>query len=71
MSESISELQATEQMCLQKFRAKALKLMAQNPAMSKKAAFVKAGEQMPQTRTLYMAATQRLLFMGIDAASLR
>jgi hypothetical protein len=71
MNESVAELQAEELACLQKFRARAAKLAASNPAMSKQILFTKACEQMPRTLERYMYIRQRLQLMGVPGLPLR
>jgi hypothetical protein len=71
MNESVGALQAEELACLQKFRARAAKLAADNPGVSKQILFARACEQMPKTLERYMGIRQRLGFMGVAALPLR
>jgi hypothetical protein len=71
MNESVEALQTEELACLQKFRARASKLAASNPTLSKQMLFTKACEQMPKTLEKYMWLRQRLQLMGVAALPLR
>jgi hypothetical protein len=71
MNESVGALQSEELACLQKFRARAAKLAASNPTLSKQMLFTKACEAMPKTLERYMWVRQRLLLMGVGPLPLR
>jgi CBS-domain-containing membrane protein len=69
-SETIEDLQAIEAECLQKFRARAKKLAAANPQMSRENVFCRAVEAMPRTAGRYQHARALLQLSGIRALPL-
>jgi hypothetical protein len=68
---SVAGLQGEELRCLQKFRARATRLAADYPDVSRQILFARAVEQMPKTLEKYLWIRQRLQFMGVAALPLR
>jgi hypothetical protein len=56
--------------CLEKIRGRAKKLMAENPALHRDAAFAQAAQQLPQTMNRYLHAVAVLGVRGIKGLPL-
>ena len=61
------QLQETEADCLRRFRAKADKLRAADPRLSKEIAFARAVELMPKTANRYQSTRSLLQLRGVPS----
>ena len=71
MFDTVEELQAAEEQCLEKFRRRADQLKAAHPGMSDRLLFAKACEAMPKSLQKYLYCRQRLQLLGVPALPLR
>ena len=65
MSETIQELQATEERCIGKFRMRADRLQREDPRLPRSTALGRAIETLPRAAKNYLDARARLTMAGV------